>query len=445
MRSIIWLPIPALLAISVGACIIEVDTEPDTRALSFWQDVAPIYYDNCVTCHQNGGVAPFALDNYEDAKRWARPAQIATEQRIMPPWLVTDDGSCGDFADSRWLSERDIATIAAWVEQGAREGTPRTDLTVPAQPALEGASAYTTPTFVPEVVSDGPTLFDEYRCFVIDPALGADTYITGYEVVPGTPAIVHHVLAAHIDPDQVVAADGTTNRELIHSLDAASPDRDGWPCYGLGDGGIEPLGLPVTWAPGMGVVEYPTDTGVRAPKNSLLVVQIHYNLANEAVRGLSDSTTIKLRYRDRVEREGLFELPDGLIDAYVDGQPVALPPGQDSFEFTWEGEYSAEMAALGVDHIDLYGVFPHMHERGRSWQLEIERADGSRTCAGEVESWDFDWQFFYFYRQPIRVEAGDTVRVTCRYDTRGADAPILPGWGTQDEMCVAGLYLVMPE
>ncbi|MGB1277474.1 MAG: hypothetical protein ACPG77_17150, partial [Nannocystaceae bacterium] len=86
----------------------ESDTQMDTETgeplgVTFWQEVAPIYFENCVSCHQDGGVAPFALDTFEAAQTWGPASAAATKARAMPPWLVRDDGSCGSFRDSRAL------------------------------------------------------------------------------------------------------------------------------------------------------------------------------------------------------------------------------------------------------------------------------------------------------------------------------------------------------
>ena len=434
----------ALLMVAPG-CSDDKETPPDGEPKTFWQDVAPIYFDNCVSCHQDGGIAPFALDNYDDAKTFAAASRLAVENRVMPPWLVTDDDSCGSFQDSRWMTDEDIATIASWVDEGTPEGTVRDDLRTPDLPSLSDGVAYSTPQFTPEIVGGTLAEFDEYRCFLIDPALDSAKFITGYEVIPGNNALVHHALVIPVDPDQVVdPVAGTTNMDVMQALDDASPDRDGWPCFGLAGEGVEALGVPVTWAPGMGVVDYPEGTGMQVPPDTLLVVQMHYNMAEEEVRGQSDSTAIMLRYEDSVPRQGFFTLPDGLLDTLFDGDPVGLEPGKDSVTFTWEEDFDEELAFIGVPHVDLYGVFPHMHERGRKLNVEVVRADSSAECGADVQSWDFGWQLFYFYDQPIRFNPGDKIRVTCEFDTSGLTEPVMPGWGTQNEMCLAGLYLVVP-
>jgi len=34
--------------------------------------------------------------------------------------------------------------------------------------------------------------------------------------------------------------------------------------------------------------------------------------------------------------------------------------------------------------------------------------------------------------------------VTCDYDTSSVDAPVRPGWGTGNEMCLATLFFTVP-
>ena len=59
----------------------------------------------------------------------------------------------------------------------------------------------------------------------------------------------------------------------------------------------------------------------------------------------------------------------------------------------------------------------------------------------DVPQWDFDWQFFYEYEKPIQVGISDELVVTCTYDTRGATSDVYFGGGTEDEMCLVGIYV----
>ena len=164
---------PGLMACGGGA------SPPSTLGdVTFWQDVAPIYNDKCVRCHQDGGIAPFRLDNYADAQANAALEKQRTAAGTMPPYFMVHDGSCQSFVDDTTLTDHQKAIIAAWVDQGAPEGTPVT-LTLPTQPALAGAVDVTTPLFAPVAQGGQEAEFDEYRCFALDPPVTANAFLTG--------------------------------------------------------------------------------------------------------------------------------------------------------------------------------------------------------------------------------------------------------------------------
>ena len=411
-------------------------------APTFWQDVAPIVEARCSTCHRDGGIAPFAFDGYENARLWSRAAADAVQARVMPPWLMNEDGSCQSFASSRYLSDQEIQTIVDWAEAGAPEGTPGAGITPPSTGHLDGATPFHTPQFEPVPVGDAVARFDEYRCFRVGEPLASTSFLTGYEVLPGNPTLVHHVLVMPVDPS-VVSADGRTNEQVMQALDAESPDRDGWPCFGAAGDGVDAAGIPVTWAPGMGPVAYPDGTGVRVEAGTVWVAQVHYNLAREGALGQSDSTEIRLRLAPSADRPGGFDLPDQFLETLFEGDPASLPPGQAQVPYSFQVPVDDYLGFFGTSEVQLYGVFPHMHELGRSLRVERVPADGTEPeCLGDVPRWDFNWQLFYFYRQPITLRAGDQLRVTCNFDTTSRTEPTLPGWGTQNEMCLAGVFLV---
>ena len=443
MRKHIHIAAVSLIALGGTACN---DDGPAKPEVTYWQDVAPIFFENCVTCHQPDSIAPFRLDTYAEAREWSVAARQAVEERTMPPWLVTSDGSCGDFRDAKWLEDDEIATIAAWVEAGAPEGAPRDDLQIPAA-SLPGEGlddgkseimAVATPDYVPEPDGSSIATYDDYRCFLIDGPIDADSFLTGFEVIPGNEAMVHHMLLMVVDPDGE-AVDGKTNMELMRAMDEASPDRLGWPCYSQAGEGVGVESVAVTWAPGMGPVPYPEQSGVRLRAGRVLVAQMHYNLADESVRGQSDSTLARLRLADEVEREGVFTGGDLLL---FSGDTLA--PGLSSVPYTWEVDAGEILGQFGTDRAELHGLFPHMHELGQRLRVEIIDPDDSAQCAAEVERWDFHWQLLYFYERPLEIQQGQRLRVTCEYDTSDRTEPVLPGWGTQNEMCFTGLYLILP-
>jgi len=431
--------IAMLLTLAVGAgaaCGGGGGTSTTVGDVTFWQDVAPIYNDKCVRCHQDGGIAPFRLDTYADAQANAALEKQRTAEGTMPPYFMVHDGSCQQFVDDITLSDHQKAVIAAWVDQGAPEGTPVT-LTLPPQPTLAGAVDVTTPMFAPVPQGGQEAEFDEYRCFALDAPAAADSFLTAYAVTPGDASIVHHVITFVVDP-AATGDDGRTNGAIMQALDDESPDRLGWPCFGAAGDNVNVDAVPVTWAPGQGIVEYPSGMGVPIKTTDKLVVQIHYNLADPASAGKMDSTAVHLRFANSVTRELAFSLPDGLLDTLGRATPDTLPAGKANTSYTWM-RGGRDLGITGGTSVDLMAVMPHMHGRGIRQTMTIGGA-----CASHLENWDFHWQEFYFYKAPLKMTASSLVQVTCEYDTSADTQPVLPGWGTRNEMCLTVLMVALP-
>src|SRR5215510_373921 len=91
----------------------------------FTKDIAPILQRSCQNCHRpNGGMAPMALTTYEEVRPWARAIKLRTGKREMPPWFIEKNVGIQRFKDDPSLSDQEIATIAAWVDNGAPRGNP---------------------------------------------------------------------------------------------------------------------------------------------------------------------------------------------------------------------------------------------------------------------------------------------------------------------------------
>jgi hypothetical protein len=90
--------------------------------VTFSKDVAPIVFENCLACHRPGEVAPMSLSTFQEARPWAKSIKDKVVAREMPPWFA--DPEYGTFHNDARLSQEEIDTIAAWVDQGAKQGNP---------------------------------------------------------------------------------------------------------------------------------------------------------------------------------------------------------------------------------------------------------------------------------------------------------------------------------
>ena len=90
-------------------------------------DVARIINENCVICHQEGGIGPMQFENYDQVRPWAPLIQLRVVNREMPPYAYDHGIGLQDLKGDWRLSQEDIDAIVAWVDQGAPQGDPARD------------------------------------------------------------------------------------------------------------------------------------------------------------------------------------------------------------------------------------------------------------------------------------------------------------------------------
>ncbi|HET6279464.1 MAG TPA: hypothetical protein VFH73_00800 [Polyangia bacterium] len=392
-------------------------------ATVYYRDVQPIVERACQSCHVDGGIAPFVLASYEDARTHALPMAAATKARQMPPWLP--EAGCGDFRDSRALTDAEIATINNWAATGAPAGDPRDARTgtppTPPQLGTPGASLDPGASYPAKA-----GLTDDYHCFLFDPALAAQRDLIGFNIHPGAKTSVHHVLLFAIPPASVAVAKAKDDAEA----------GAGWTCFG--GAGVMGAQTIAGWVPGSGPGVFPPPTGIRLAAGTQIVMQMHYNLLS--LREKSDRTTADLFY-------STTPVSKPAVITGVANQSFVVPAG--TREMTVTGVLDVKTQAA------LWGVVPHMHLHGRRIKVEIIHPDGSTDCSVNIPGWDFHWQQFYYYKQPLRAMPGDKVQLSCTYDNSPESYPVTAGarpppadlrWGekTTDEMCLNYLYVSAP-
>jgi mono/diheme cytochrome c family protein len=430
-------------ALLLGACS-DSDTDPDATSaeeVTYREHVAPILQAHCVSCHTEGAIAPFALDDYAMAAAYAESARVAVEERTMPPFSADNSGDCRTYADARWLSDEEIDTIARWVEAGAPEGDGEV---VEREPDVRELAGDTVLVEMPAAYQPTAGGADEYRCFDVTLGTDHDVFVTGFEVLPGAPRIVHHVVIWSYDPQAQIFGGGT-NEATVAELDGAD-GKPGWTCGGTG-GGLSTAGMPAIWTPGTPVTVFPEGTGLKVPASHRLMFEMHYSVGTTTA---SDLTRARLQIADEVRDEAQMQLLDGMIQSLFFGDPFVLQPGQADIPFEWSADLQALVSPPGPpmgevqvpDAIDIYGVFPHMHTRGTRLRAEVMQNDAVTACATDVPRWDFSWQQVFFYEEPLRLVGGESLHITCDYDTSNETEPVEPGFQTSEEMCTFGVFVV---
>jgi hypothetical protein len=307
---------------------------------------------------------------------------------------------------------------------------------------------------------------DEYRCLVIDPHLTKPTFLTGAQLEPGNPSIVHHAITYAI-PSQGAAE--------AHAKDAATPGQ-GWTCFG--GTGLSQDAWVDTWTPNHKETLLKQDVGFPLKPGSLIVLQIHYNLlATNGRAGASDQSSIRLRLTGgtaatkplaTVPLQAPIELPCAsgesgpLCDRTAAVADVAKRFGAraGATEAQLVSQCSKGKPVPGnTQHCDypvpkpmtVYAGLGHMHLLGRSIKVELNPGTAKARTLLDVPSFNFDDQALTPEPTPVDVKPGDRLRVTCTHDaTLRQKLPQLSklppryvvwGDGTSDEMCL-GLLTV---
>ena len=455
-------------------------TAPTAAAPSFVRDVAPIVRAKCAGCHMDGGIAPFAFETERDLATRAAQIVQAVGERRMPPWPPgpTSPRYVEQAGGTVTASQR--STLLRWAKaelvrpgaprRGASVGRPPRSVTT-ARPGERVLDLAMPVTYTPKARNGGT---DDYRCFVLDPKLSEDAFVTSARVAPGRAAIVHHVILYRVLPTAIEGAE---------KLDRAETG-PGWTCFGTagidrpsgasGFGFLDDAGWIAAWAPGSTGGRLREGTGISLPAGSRIVMQVHYNLLNgvEADRSRAVLTTAPAS-------AGLTPVSTTLLPA-----PVELPCAKGetgelcdrtAAQFDQVRKYGQEAGLIPTGLLLLCGknganpptgpvttcdrriatsttiqaVMGHMHLLGTSIRVELNPGTTRRSVLLDIPRWDFHWQSSYLLAKPIVVGPGDVVRVTCRHDAgkRKALRPkvgpryILWGEGTTDEMCLGVLQV----
>jgi hypothetical protein len=338
---------------------------------TFHADVEPILQKSCQGCHSPGRGAPFSLVSYADAKPLAASIAKETQARRMPPWDALPTDECAPplpFAGDLHLSADEIRTLAAWSAAGAPEGDPAAAPAAhdPAPAHLSRVDLTLAPS-APHTVGET----EEYRCFVMDPKLDADTFVDGYEVTPGNPAIVHHAVV-YLDPD---------------GASAALADKDGsYPCFGGPH--LQHTGLLAAWAPGADPLEIADDLGILVKAHSLVVMQVHYHPT--APGSAPDTTKLALRFHPKKPALRLDNVLIGNADGPRPGGDGLLPGPDDrdgDVEFRIPANASGHVERMRftlkfpIPSVSVYGAGTHMHRAGVD--MKVERVTPASGGAAE--------------------------------------------------------------
>lgn len=434
------LPLTALVTALVNALALLAGcdrAEPPTWA----RDTQAIFDARCAGCHHPGGVGPMPLTTYDEVAGLHDVVKAAIDNGSMPPWKAGD--GCNTYRNDFSLTDDEKAVLAAWFAAGLPEGEP-------AAPESEGPAL--RDPLAPDIrydevfpAADAPYLpdnTDDYRCFAIPWPHTTDKYITGFDMIPGDPANVHHV-NIFLNPPPA-EANGTD----FVAFDEADP-APGYSCR-RGDRVLQSA-LVGAWAPGASGVRYPAGTGQLVTPGSSITLEVHYALAST----VGDTSELALQLDDAVERRA-FGAAFWKFNDWEEGGMV-IPAGEPAVTHDVQVNPELILAAVApwlveTPLLEVHLAALHMHQLGVSGELVVRSPVGD-TCLLDIPSWDYHWQTAYELTKPAELFLGeDEIYLRCTWDNSPAHQPLIDGqpmapadvsWGpgVLDEMCMGFLYL----
>ena len=357
--------------------------------VTFTKDVAPILQRSCQNCHRPDSNAPMSLITYEDARPYARSIKAKTMSRLMPPWHIERNIGIQKFKDDPSLTEKEIATIAAWVDQGAQKGDmahmppPRTfeddDVWHIGKPDLivEIPQSHVVPASGPDVWID----------YIADSGLTEDRYVQAVETKPGPGArtVMHHLLTYLIQ-------DVPENEKLVGQDDVRQQQTETFLNeYAVGkNGDILPEG-----------------TGKLMKAGSKVRFNIHYHSNGKETVDRS-RVAVKFYPKGYVPKYHQISMQIASANGQLD-----IPAGAISRS---EGYYRFDKP------VQITAIQAHMHNIGKRMCLEAILPTNT-TMQLNCMGWDFNWHKVYNYADGVSplLPAGTVLHGTLWHDNTKAN------------------------
>ena len=366
------------------------DNSAEFQNISFAEEVAPILIENCAECHAEGGIAPWAMTDYNTIRGWSPMMKEVVMNGRMPPW--GPDTHYRAMESSRALTDEEKQTLIHWIDAGSPRGEGEDpfetlEFEVPFWPEDLGE---------PDLILDVPeytipaTGIVDYQYPYAENPLTEDKWLRATAIIPGDRAAVHHALTGYMS---AIPADGRGTESR-------------WE-FSTG-----------TYAVGEEPMVHMDNSGSPFPAGGAIGFQMHYTpIGKEIV----DNTKVGFYFYD--------EKPELYTRSYVIVDPTITPPAGDG--------YHEEVAYMDWPaDATLYGIYPHGHFRLARTFIELQRADGTSEVLLNVPRYDFNWQFDYRFEEAVDIKAGDRIVTRYWYDNSkrnfsNPDPDKVVTWGDQ--------------
>jgi hypothetical protein len=379
------------LGLSAVAALSAANT--GTAKVTFYKDVLPVLQNKCQECHRPGEAGPMSFMSYQEARPWAKAIRGAVLQHTMPPWFA--DPAHGKFRNERKLTPQEVATLSAWAENGAAEGSAKD---APAK--REFVDGWNIG--VPDQVITLPRAFEvpakgtiEYQYMVIPTGFTEDKWVNMAEVRPGNRTVSHHVIAFVRPPGVKWLSELKPGEFTVPEKQENRRKREGQSEDGASMFGVELL---VGYAPGLQPTISPEDSAKFVPAGSDIVLQLHYTATGTAA---TDLTRIGLKFAKTPPKYRQLTV-NATNGSFV------IPANDPAYE--------VKSSMTLQEDTKLIWLMPHMHYRGKDFIYTAVYPTGEKEILLDVPKYDFNWQLGYVLKDLKVLPKGTRIDCVAHFD-----------------------------
>jgi len=337
-------------------------------SISYANEIVPILKERCVSCHMEGGIAPFAMTNHQMVQGWSPMIREVLYTKRMPPGQI-DNEYVHDFRDVAHITVEETQKLVQWIDNGA-QNSDGTDPLAEYKPELV-KWAYGEPDLLYKIPAQQipATGVQDYRNIALPLNLEEDVWVKAIEFEAGDPTVLHHIIAFAYGPD------GVNQFEILNQ--------------GIGLG---------AYAPGNEVNTYPEDAGFPLKAGGGLMLQLHYTTSG---RETVDESEIALYLWD--EKPERTVLGGSAADLEIN-----IPPFEARHEMVATAKFRKN------SYLTMLG--PHMHYRGYDANFKLVYPDGRTEEILNVPNYQFNWQKVYDFEEPKYIPEGTQMVFTATFD-----------------------------
>ncbi|MCY4181629.1 MAG: redoxin domain-containing protein [Gammaproteobacteria bacterium] len=356
-------------------------------AISYAEDIVPILERRCVSCHTEGGIAPFAMSSHQIVRGWSPMIREVLYTKRMPPGQIDND-YVHDFKDVSHITIEETQTLVQWIDDGADFAGGEDPL-----PGLQpeqvkwshGEPDLVLPIPAQQIPATG---IQDYRNIMVPLPIEEDIWVRAVEFEAGDPTVLHHIIAFAYGPD------GLNEFEVLNQ--------------GIGLG---------AYAPGNEINTYPEGAGFPLKAGGGLFLQMHYTTSG---RETIDASEVALYLWD--EEPERVVLGGSAAEFDIDIAPFSRQ------------EMTATKTFRADSYLSMLG--PHMHFRGFDARFRLTYPNGESAQLLNVPNYQFNWQKTYDFKAPLFVPAGSVLKFSGTFDNTAMN-PFNPdpsdtlSWGEQ--------------